>query len=74
MADINIERKGPTLWLLLLGALVVAIAVWLGLRALNKGAAEMRDANCEMRDANCELESHPAAHISHLAFGISGSH
>ena len=35
MADINIERKGPTLWLLLLGALVVAIAVWLGLRALN---------------------------------------
>lgn len=44
MADINIERKGPPLWLLLLALVVVTIAIWLALRALSRdGVATFHD-------------------------------
>lgn len=52
MADINVERKGPSIWPWILGILILALVIW--------GVAEMLEDEPEYTEVET-VEEEPAA-------------
>ena len=47
MADINVERRGPSIWPWIIGLIVLALVVYFVATMMNRGGAEVEGENVE---------------------------